>query len=174
MPGGNKKVTHLNKPAAEAAGLFKYVWSFCYHQALKGYCHTKCILFLQWIILEDKKVACNNNVSNFLSFLIIYVMRRAICYPFYNLKNGKNTHGGMLLLVKSEAEACNFTKSNTLPWVFSRFLNFTNVTKLRKASHEVKWSYIYSYSICQICPTKESVSNHFIRNLSIPGSGDFV
>ena len=101
-------------------------------------------------------------------------MRRAICYPFYNLKNVKNTHGGMLLLVKSEAEACNFTKSNTLPWVFSRFLNFTNVTKLRKASHEVKWSYIYSYSICQICPTKESVSNHFIRNLSIPGSGDFV
>ena len=25
MPGGNK-----------AAGLFKYVWPFCYHQALKG------------------------------------------------------------------------------------------------------------------------------------------
>ena len=25
MPGGNKKVTHLNKPAVSAAGLFKYV-----------------------------------------------------------------------------------------------------------------------------------------------------
>ena len=38
MSGGNKKVTYLNKPAAErsAAGLFKYVWPFCYHQALKG------------------------------------------------------------------------------------------------------------------------------------------
>ena len=31
MPGGNKKVTQL-----KAAGLFKYVWSFCYHQLLKG------------------------------------------------------------------------------------------------------------------------------------------
>ena len=31
MPGGNKKDTYLNKP-----GLFKYVWPFCYHHALKG------------------------------------------------------------------------------------------------------------------------------------------
>ena len=30
MPGGNKKVL-------KAAGLFKYVWPFCYHQALKGW-----------------------------------------------------------------------------------------------------------------------------------------
>ena len=33
------------------------------------------------------------------------------------------------------SKACNFTKSNTTPWVFSRFLNCTNGTKLRKASH---------------------------------------
>ena len=32
MPGGNKKVTHLNKHA----GLFNYVWPFCYRQALNG------------------------------------------------------------------------------------------------------------------------------------------
>ena len=31
--------------------------------------------------------------------------------------------------------ACNFTKSNTPPWVFLRFLNYTNDSKLRKASH---------------------------------------
>ena len=38
MPGGNKGHTYLNKPAAKrsAAGLFKYVWPFYYHQALKG------------------------------------------------------------------------------------------------------------------------------------------
>ena len=39
MPGGNRKVTYLNLPLdaeRSAAGLFKYVWSFCYHQALKG------------------------------------------------------------------------------------------------------------------------------------------
>ena len=33
VPGGNKKVTYL-KPLA--AGFFKYVWIFCYHQVLKG------------------------------------------------------------------------------------------------------------------------------------------
>ena len=33
----------------------------------------------------------------------------------HNLKNVKNTHGGVLLLVKLQAEACNFTKSNTPP-----------------------------------------------------------
>ena len=37
MPGGNKKVTHTwTNLHLEAAGLFKYVWPFCYHQALKG------------------------------------------------------------------------------------------------------------------------------------------
>ena len=37
MPGGNKKVTDtwINLQLS-AAGLFKYVWPFCYHQALKG------------------------------------------------------------------------------------------------------------------------------------------
>ena len=31
MLGGNKKVTHT-----ETVGLFKYMWPFCYHQALKS------------------------------------------------------------------------------------------------------------------------------------------
>ena len=60
-----------------------------------------------------------------------YGMLRAVWY-LYNLKNVKNTHGGVLLSIKL---ACNFTKSNTPPWVFSRFLNCTNSTKSRKASH---------------------------------------
>ena len=41
--------------------------------------------------------------------------------PFYNLKNVKNTHGGVLLLVKLQTETCNATKSNTLPLVFLMF-----------------------------------------------------
>ena len=32
-------------------------------------------------------------------------MRYAIWYHLYNLKNVKNTHGGVLLLVKLQAEA---------------------------------------------------------------------
>ena len=38
-----------------------------------------------------------------------------------NLKNVKNVHGGVLLLVKLQAFSCNFTKSNTPPWVFFIF-----------------------------------------------------
>ena len=38
---------------------------------------------------------------------------RVIWYRMYNFKNVKNSHGGVLLLVKLQAETCNFTKSNT-------------------------------------------------------------
>ena len=44
-----------------------------------------------------------------------YVMRCAIWYRLYNLKNVKNTHGRALLLVKLQA------KSNIPPWVFFMF-----------------------------------------------------
>ena len=65
-----------------------------------------------------------------------YVISCAIWYHWYNLKNVKNnTHGGVLLLVKKQDEACNFTKSNAPSWVFSRFLNCTNSTKSRNAPH---------------------------------------
>ena len=52
--------------------------------------------------------------------LFLYVMRCAIWYHLYNLKNVKNTHGGVLILVK--AKACNFTEINTPPWMFFTFL----------------------------------------------------
>ena len=54
--------------------------------------------------------------------------------PFVRFKKSENTHGRVLLLVKLQVSACNFTKSNTPPWVFSRFLNRTNDTKSRNAS----------------------------------------
>ena len=54
------------------------------------------------------------------------VTRCAIWYHLYNLKNV--THGGMLLLVKLQAEV------TLLHGCFSRFLNCTNGTKSRKAS----------------------------------------
>ena len=46
----------------------------------------------------------------------------AIWYHLYNFKNVKSTHGGVLLLVKLQASACNYTKSNTPLWVFFTFL----------------------------------------------------
>ena len=39
----------------------------------------------------------------------------------HNLKNVKKTPGGVLLLVKLQAESCNFTKSDIPPWVFFTF-----------------------------------------------------
>ena len=41
--------------------------------------------------------------------------------PFAQFKNVENTHGGVLLLVKVQASACNCTKINTPPWVFFMF-----------------------------------------------------
>ena len=49
-------------------------------------------------------------------------MRCAIWYHLYNLRNVKNTHGGVLISVKLQAETCNFTKINTPPWVLFTFL----------------------------------------------------
>ena len=46
------------------------------------------------------------------------VMLCAIWYHLYNLKIVKGTHGGVLLLVKLQVSACNFTKKNTSSWVF--------------------------------------------------------
>ena len=38
MPGAKKKVTHTKTNSQlKAAGLFKYVWNFCHHHALKGW-----------------------------------------------------------------------------------------------------------------------------------------
>ena len=58
-------------------------------------------------------------------------MRCTIWYDLRNLKNVKNTHGGVSPFVKLQATksntpsntllACNFTKSNTPSWVFFMF-----------------------------------------------------
>ena len=50
-----------------------------------------------------------------------YVMLCAVWYHLCNLENVKSTHGGVLLLVKLQALASNFTKSNTPAWVFFTF-----------------------------------------------------
>ena len=74
------------------------------------------------------------------NFKEILVIKHSSVYhlltiDLYNFKNMKNTHGGALLLVKLQAKARNFTESNTPRGRFSLFLNCTNDTKSRKASH---------------------------------------
>ena len=65
-------------------------------------------------VLKDKssRAVTNSNMYDALRHLV----------PFYNLKNVKNLNGGVTLLEKLQAEACNFTKSIASPWVFLMFL----------------------------------------------------
>ena len=61
-------------------------------------------------------------------------MRCAIWYQLYSLKNVKNAHGRVLLLVKLQAKS-RLNVTTLLHGCFLRFLNCTNGTKLRKTSH---------------------------------------
>ena len=54
----------------------------------------------------------------------------AIWYHLYNLKNVKNIHGGVLILVKLQAET--FTKINTPPWMFFTFFKLYKIAQRTK------------------------------------------
>ena len=53
--------------------------------------------------------------------ILLYVMLCVISYHLYNLKNVKNTHGGVLLLVNLLAKACNLLKVTLLHECLLRF-----------------------------------------------------
>ena len=49
----------------------------------------------------------------------------------------KNTHGGVLILVTLQAEACSFTKINTPPWVFFTFFKLYKYYQIaRRTTHD--------------------------------------
>ena len=61
--------------------------------------------------------------------------------PFIQLKNVKNTHGGVLFSVKLQALAFNSTESKTSPWVFFGFLIVRMVPNLANVSHVLFFSH---------------------------------
>ena len=63
----------------------------------------------------------------------LYETLCAVWYHLYNLKNVRNTHGGVLLLVKFQAEDCIFTKSNTHPRVFFTFFKLCKWYKIAQS-----------------------------------------
>ena len=65
--------------------------------------------------------SCNCACLNYYWKKYLYVMRCAIWYHLHNLNNVKNTHGGVLLLVKLHALNLQLYRSNTPPWVFFPF-----------------------------------------------------
>ena len=70
-----------------------------------------------------------------------YVMFCAIWYHLYNLKNIKNTNGGVLLLVRLQA----LLQITLLHGCFSGFLNCTNGTNLRNASRMRLFDFLLDY-----------------------------
>ena len=66
----------------------------------------------------------------FVEFIKVHINQSSYesLSSIFDLKNVKNTHGGVIILVKLHAEACNFTKNNMS---ISGFLSYTNGTKSR-------------------------------------------
>ena len=80
-----------------------------------------------------------------------YIMLCAVWYHLYNLKNVKNTHGGVLLSVKFD----RFTKSNTPPRVFFTFFKLYKWYQIAKhITYNLPVVTINMFQICDICPYK--------------------
>ena len=70
-----------------------------------------------WLMMKRKTFLNYREYKNYF----IYEMLCMIRYHLHNLQNVKNTHGGVLTLVKLQFWACNFINSNTPPWIFFMF-----------------------------------------------------
>ena len=82
-------------------------------------------------------ISLKQNVTRTESYLNtqhMWYVARAIWYHLYNLKEVKNTHGGVLRKPEKLKPATSL-KVTFFPWCFSRFLNYTNGTKSRNTSH---------------------------------------
>ena len=84
---------------------------------------------------------------------------------FVQFRKRKNANGEVILLVKLQAEACNFTKSIFPSGCFSRFLNCANDTRLRKAYN---LAYGDSYSFLLLRQT--SCFNKIIADCRVRGT----
>ena len=91
----------------EGSVLHRIVHLYNLHFHLEGGQHLMHVGLVQMILLL--MTPANGNVADFSSTILSggsqsqYVMVCPIWYYFYNLKNVKNTHGGVLLLVKLQA-----------------------------------------------------------------------
>ena len=87
---------------------------------------------LPLFFLRCPEIFCWQNLCAYDDYCYYYVMRCAIWYHLYNLKNMRNT---VLLLVKFQAKPAILLKTALFHGDFSRFLNCINGTKSCKTSH---------------------------------------
>ena len=100
------------------------------------------------------------------------MMLCVIWYLLYNFINVKNTHGGVILSVKLQTEACNFTKSITPPWVFFTFFKLykwcqiaqsitychcSNSTCISLQRHDLLDQHIYSSVLAKFAATSDGL-----------------
>ena len=102
-------------------------------------------------------------------FKKLYVMRCAIWYYLYNFKNMKNSRRWVLLLEKLQALACNFTKSNTPPWLFFMFLKLYKWYQI--AQHisyvpSMSSHCVYIRSTLTVIPTENIVPYQFYNTMT--------
>ena len=77
-------------------------------------------------------------------------MRCAVWYHLYKLKNVKNTHGGVSILVKLEASSlkpATLLKLILVHGCFSRFLSCVDGTKSRNAPHILVSKVVYEFRV---------------------------
>ena len=84
------------------------------------------------------------------------VMLCSIWYHLYDLKNVKNSLGGVLLLVKSQASASNFKKRSTPQWVLFKLFK---IYKL----HQIAQSISYLPSQATSSSTEVFYKNNFLK-----------
>ena len=83
-------------------------------------------------VVQTEQVTLNfRHAVHCMSGAVKNMMRCAIWYYLYDLKDVKDTHGGVLILVKP----ATLLKLTFLHGCFSRFWNYINGTKLRNAPH---------------------------------------
>ena len=86
----------------------------------------------------------------------------AILYHVYNSKNVKNTHGGVILLVKLQDSVCKFTESITPPWVFFMFIKLDKWYKIAQSVPNVNNVPMIFQGSSLMCTVRHS------ENLKIP------
>ena len=91
---------------------------------------------------------------NSVQIIIVY---RSISSALRNLRNVRNTHGGVLLLAKLQAKltkistsTCNFTKSSTSPWLSFTFFKLCKWYQIAQRTRNTYYDFCCSANMLNI------------------------
>ena len=115
-----------------------------------------------WIDITSLRVSVK---VEFLGYNSLERKKDALCdlVAFAQFKKRENTYGGVLLLVKLQTSACNFTKSNILPWVFFTSFKLNKWYQFAQSILYEAWEYILLSSISWTL-----ILNSHLKNKQVP------